>query len=85
MVYRMISKGELALTLNLNKLDLLSFVIAAICHDVGHDGLNNSYHSNAMTERAITSNDVSVQESYHAAETFRQLSKVDSNFMENMT
>lgn len=60
MCYRFLSAGGLAKILNLNKLDLLSFIIAASCHDVGHDGFNNAYHQNAVTERAINANDVSV-------------------------
>lgn len=84
MAYRILTKGYLAEILNLTKLDLLSFVIAALCHDVGHDGFNNSFHSNAFTKRAIDSNDVSVQETYHAAETFRCLNHDCSNFLENM-
>lgn len=67
--------------LNLNQLDLLSFIIAAVCHDVGHDGFNNMYHTNALTDRAIASNDVSVQETYHAATTFKILSQENCNFI----
>lgn len=46
--------------LKMDKLDILSFLIAAVCHDLGHDGFTNSYHVNAITLRAINSNDVSV-------------------------
>jgi hypothetical protein len=46
--------------LKLSKLDCLSMIIASMCHDLGHDGFTNSYHVNAITERAIDSNDVSV-------------------------
>lgn len=60
MVFRMLTSGNLANILNLNKLDLMSFVVAALCHDVGHDSFNNSYHINACTKRAIDFNDVSV-------------------------
>ena len=60
MVYRMLTKGGLSQIIQLNKMDLLSFVIAAASHDVGHDGVNNAYHSNAVTKRAIDSNDMSV-------------------------
>jgi hypothetical protein len=56
-------------------LDCLSFLTAAISHDLGHDGFTNSYHVNVVTQRAIDSNDVSVQEHFHAAELFRILSK----------
>ena len=27
-----------------NKIDTLSLLTAAFCHDAGHDGFNNTYH-----------------------------------------
>jgi len=51
----------------------LSIIIAALCHDVGHDGFTNSFHQNMMTERSIQSNDIAVQETFHAAEMFKVL------------
>lgn len=71
--------------MNLNKLDILSLITAAVCHDLGHDGFNNNYHTNAVTKRAIDSNDISVQETFHAAELFRILNKSDSNFLEMLS
>ena len=56
--------------LHLDKLDCMSLIIAAIAHDLGHDGFNNNYHVNAITRRAIDSNDNSVQETYHAVQLF---------------
>jgi hypothetical protein len=35
-------------------------IIAAVCHDVGHDGFANSFHVNMMTARSIESNDIAV-------------------------
>lgn len=81
MGYRMLTQGNLGKILKLNKLDMLSFVTAGICHDVGHDGFNNSFHMNATTQRAIDSNDVSVQETFHAAEYFKTLQEECSNFI----
>lgn len=46
--------------LELGMIDVLSFLLGAVCHDLGHDGYTNSYHVNAITSRAINSNDVSV-------------------------
>lgn len=63
-------------------LDCLSFLTAAVCHDLGHDGFTNGFHVNANTHRAIDSNDVSVQEHFHAAELFRILTKKQNNFVE---
>ena len=65
----------------MNRLDNLCFIIAAVCHDLGHDGFNNNYHVNAITDRAIDSNDGAVQEIYHAAELFRILNEEKYNFL----
>jgi len=67
-------------SLRLNKLDCLSLMIAGACHDLGHDGFTNGYHVNAITRRAIDSNDVSVQESFHVSELFRILDDDSANF-----
>jgi len=48
-------------------------IIAAVCHDLGHDGFTNTYHVNAITDRAINVNDGAVQEKFHSAELFRIL------------
>jgi hypothetical protein len=47
-------------SLNLNHIDTLSIIIAAVAHDLGHDGFTNGYHVNAVTPRAIDSNDGAV-------------------------
>lgn len=44
----------------LNEFDLLSIIIGSVCHDFGHDGFNNAYHVNSISERAIRYNDISV-------------------------
>jgi len=60
-------------------------LIAAACHDLGHDGFTNSYHVNAITRRAIDSNDVSVQESFHVSELFRILRDPSYEFTHVLT
>lgn len=85
MAYYMLNTQNLQQILNLNKLDCLCMIMAAACHDLGHDGYNNSYHVNAMTTRAINSNDISVQEHFHASEFFRILSDPDSNFTDKLS
>ena len=62
---------------------MISFIIAAACHDYMHDGFNNSYHVNRMTDRAIDYHDESVQENFHAARSIRELLKEENNFLEN--
>lgn len=41
----------------LHDLDILSCLVAAGCHDFGHDGFTNGFHVNTMSERAIRYSD----------------------------
>jgi len=81
----MLTTCELESTLKLNKIDCLSFIMAAVCHDIGHDGFTNSYHVNTISKRAIDSNDVSVQETYHVSEMFRILNQDKYNFTKQLS
>ncbi len=60
MMYVMIKDGNLAEVAQLNYLDLISAITAAACHDFDHDGLNNAYHVNFMTDRALRYHDKAV-------------------------
>ncbi|CAE7305097.1 PDE4D [Symbiodinium necroappetens] len=51
-------------------LDYTVSVIAAAMHDVGHPGLNNEFQKATMSELALTYNDQSVLENFHAATAF---------------
>ena len=61
-ISRSSSKNQISKDLyhQLNKLDILSTLLAAVCHDLGHDGFTNGYHVNRLTKRAIDCNDVAV-------------------------
>ena len=48
-------------------MEVLGFLVAALSHDLGHGGFTNPYHVNAITQRAIDSNDLAVMEHYHAS------------------
>ena len=85
MTYYMMTNSKLMDNLKLNDLDKLSMIIASACHDLGHDGFTNSYHGNAITQRAISSNDVSIQENYHASEMFRILTAKSTNFLDGIS
>ena len=52
-----------------------------MCHDYDHDGLNNAYHVNAISSRAVRYSDKAVQENYHVAESFAILNTPEYNFM----
>lgn len=71
MAHLFLTEGQIINLAELDHIDIISFLVAAICHDLGHDGFTNGYHINALTERAIRYNDVSVQENYHVAEAFQ--------------
>lgn len=85
MLFVMMTQGELIVTAQLNELDVLSAVIASVCHDYDHDGLNNAYHVNAISDRAVRYSDKAVQENYHVAESFAILNKPEFNFMKNFS
>ena len=77
------SKGDLIQLAKLNNLDMLSILTSAVCHDFGHDGLNNAYHVNALSERAVRYNDQAVQENFHVAESFQILKMKGFDFLHN--
>lgn len=65
----------------LQDLDVLSMVIAALGHDVGHTGKNNNFHINSQSEYAITYHDKSVLENYHIYVVFKLLKKEENNIL----
>lgn len=50
MAHILLTEGKLINIADLEHIDILAFLIAAVCHDFGHDGFNNGYHVNALTE-----------------------------------
>ena len=55
--------------------DILSLLISAICHDVGHRGRTNDFEIKAHTSLAIRYNDASILENMHAAITFETMQR----------
>ena len=68
-----------------NILDLLSIIIAALGHDIGHPGLTNTYHINDSTDMAIIYNDISVLENFHASTMFKTIRRNDNNIFDKLT
>ena len=66
-------------------LDLLSIIISALGHDIGHPGLTNNFHINSLSELAITYNDSSCLENFHLATLFKTLRKDETNIFENLS
>lgn len=85
MSFIFLTKGGLHQWAQLNELDTISVIMGAISHDFGHDGMTNAYHVNSISDRAIRYSDQSVQENYHAAESFAILNQTQYNFLENFS
>ena len=60
MAHLFLTEGQVTNLAELDHIDIMSFLVGAICHDLGHDGFTNGYHINALTDRAIRYNDISV-------------------------
>ena len=84
MAFMIAKMGNLKERIDLSDLDFVAMLMAAACHDYDHDGLNNAYHVNSMTARAIRYHDESVQENFHAAESMTLMLKNQYNFLENL-
>ncbi|GBC09233.1 hypothetical protein RclHR1_08700001 [Rhizophagus clarus] len=74
----------------ISSLDAICLLIAGLCHDIGHPGLNNVYQVNARTELAIRYHDQSVLENYSCDLTmdiinkhkiFRHVHKCDTEYL----
>lgn len=61
----------------LTPLEVFGVFVAALAHDLGHPGLNNTYQINAGTELARQFNDQSVLENYHCVRCFELLTEHD--------
>ena len=59
--------------------DEICLVVGCLAHDLGHPGLTNQYLINASSPLAITYNDISVLENYHAACCFRTAAEPAAN------
>eukprot|EP00276_Gloeochaete_wittrockiana_P010868 CAMPEP_0184652298 /NCGR_PEP_ID=MMETSP0308-20130426/9998_1 /TAXON_ID=38269 /ORGANISM="Gloeochaete witrockiana, Strain SAG 46.84" /LENGTH=680 /DNA_ID=CAMNT_0027087099 /DNA_START=276 /DNA_END=2315 /DNA_ORIENTATION=+ len=67
----------------LSNLDVLGCILAAIIHDLGHEGVNNSYEIFTESDRAMIYNDRSVMENYHLSRAFTLLKKEENDFLCN--
>ncbi len=57
----------------LTRLDLLVLLVSALCHDLGHPGVNNAHLVTTQADLALLYNDHSVLENFHVASFFRLL------------
>mmetsp|Transcript_13199 Transcript_13199/g.15117 ORF Transcript_13199/g.15117 Transcript_13199/m.15117 type:complete len:669 (+) Transcript_13199:63-2069(+) len=69
-------------------LQMFSLLVSAAVHDVDHPGLNNTFQCNSFSQMALTYNDKSVLENYHASVAFKMVlgtaGNKDWNIFKNM-
>jgi hypothetical protein len=68
-----------------NGIEQLSLLMAALCHDVGHEGKNNDFYIKAKHEFAIRYNDAAVLENMHAATAYDLVLQDANNWMEALS
>jgi hypothetical protein len=66
-------QGMDAKSLSTAEIELFSLLLAAVVHDMGHPGKNNSFQVNSHSDLAIQYNDHSVLENMHASLAFKVL------------
>lgn len=71
--------------LQLQPIDVLSFIFSAIIHDFKHPGQTNAFQVNMQTDVALLYNDSSVLENMHLSETFKILNKQNCDVFENLS
>lgn len=64
-------------------LEYFAGIIAALCHDIGHPGVNNQFLVATHSPLATLYNDQSVLENFHAATTFKLMQKEELNIIAN--
>jgi len=68
---------------NMSSLDMLSSIMAALAHDVGHDGVTNEFHINVWSSFAQRYNNVAPLENHHAALSIQLLSEDENNWLKS--
>lgn len=72
-------------TCRLTPLEEAALMIGSLAHDVGHPGLTNQYLINVRSPLAVTYNDISVLENYHASCCFRTAASPEFNVFHGLT
>ena len=61
-----------------------ALAIAALCHDVGHPGVNNQFLISSNSPLALRYNDKSVLENMHSALTFKLSTQEGSQIFKSL-
>lgn len=68
----------------LENIDTFAVLMAGLCHDVGHPGMNNDYFIKARHSLAMRYNDSAVLENMHSALMFELMRMPGHNICENL-
>lgn len=79
MLFLFLDKGEVSVQLEL--MDIFTLLVAAVCHDLDHPGLNNGFQLNTDSVTALIWGEESPLESYHAACATHLLELEGCNFL----
>jgi len=82
MTYSIIKQLKLDVKLNVD--DIGALLTAALCHDVDHPGLNNTYQKNAKSSLAFLYSNNNILENHHFAVTCNILSSKETNIFRNV-
>ena len=69
----------------MDKIQKFALIVSALCHDLDHPGVSNSFLISSRSELALLYNDRSPLENHHSSQTFRLLHRADINLLKNMT
>lgn len=69
----------------LDSFDKFVLCVSALCHDIDHPGVNNTFLVNAYDDLALRYNDRSVLENHHAASAFRMFMEPHINILEGLS
>eukprot|EP01105_Mastigella_eilhardi_P003073 TRINITY_DN1391_c0_g1_i8.p1 TRINITY_DN1391_c0_g1~~TRINITY_DN1391_c0_g1_i8.p1 ORF type:complete len:349 (+),score=84.26 TRINITY_DN1391_c0_g1_i8:132-1178(+) len=72
-------------TANFPAIDKLAMVFSAVCHDLGHPGVNNNFLVYSGNPLALEYNDMSVLEQMHTSRAFQLLHQPEYNFLANLS
>eukprot|EP01102_Stenamoeba_stenopodia_P011784 TRINITY_DN3640_c0_g1_i2.p1 TRINITY_DN3640_c0_g1~~TRINITY_DN3640_c0_g1_i2.p1 ORF type:complete len:378 (+),score=56.78 TRINITY_DN3640_c0_g1_i2:87-1220(+) len=69
----------------INELEVLGLIVAAIIHDFQHPGFTNAFQVKSESEHALLYNDRSVLENFHLASAFALIRKKENNIFSGLT
>ena len=78
--YHVTTVGEMGEKTEMDKFELMTYILAAACHDVEHPGFNNMFLIEKRHVIANLYNDLSVLENHHIATTFKVLNEGKGKF-----